>query len=103
MQVRWTEPALEDMEGIQDYISKDSDFYARQFIERIFEVAKNLEDFPGLGRKVPETKEREDVRELIFQGYRIIYLHQADHVYIVTVIHGSRDLSGMENKPWDGG
>jgi plasmid stabilization system protein ParE len=49
MQVRWTEPALEDMEGIQDYIAKDSSFYARQFIERIFEVAKNLEVFPDLG------------------------------------------------------
>ena len=101
MRVRWTEPALEDMEGIQDYIAKDSIFYARQFIERIFEVTKNLETFPELGREVPEAKEREDVRELIFQGYRIIYLHQANLVYIVAVIHGSRDLSGMENKPWN--
>ena len=101
MQVRWTEPALEDMEGIQDYIAKDSSFYARQFIERLFEVAKKLEAFPELGRKVPEADDRKDVRELIFQGYRIIYLHQVDHVYIVTVLHGSRDLTGMENKPWD--
>ena len=103
MQVKWTEPALEDMEGIQDYIAKDSSFYARQFIERIFEVAKNLENFPDLGRQVPEAEEREDVRELIFQGYRIIYLRQPSFIYIVAVIHGSRDLSGMENKPWDVG
>jgi toxin ParE1/3/4 len=103
MRVRWTEPALEDMEGIRDYIAKDSDFYARQFIERIFEVAKNLESFPEIGRKVPEAEEREDVRELIFQGYRIIYSYKAKYVYIVTVIHGSRDLTGMGNKPWDMG
>jgi len=101
MQVRWSEPALEDMEGIRDYIAKDSAFYAQQFIERIFDVTKNLENFPELGRQVPEAEERDDVRELIFQGYRIIYLHQIDHVYIVTVIHGSRDLTGMENKPWE--
>ena len=41
-----------------------------------------------------------DVRELIFQSYRIIYLHQSDHVYI-TVINGSRDLTDMENQSWD--
>ena len=81
MRVRWTEPALEDMEGIQVYIAKDSTFYARQFIERIFEAAKKLEDFPELGRKVPEADEREDVRELIFQGYRII---RATGLFICT-------------------
>jgi len=101
MQVRWSEPALEDMEGIQTYIGKDSSFYARQFIERIFEVTKKLEDFPELGRTVFEADNRKGVRELIFQGYRIIYSHQANHIYIVTVIHGSRDLSGMDGKPWD--
>ncbi len=68
MQVRWTETALEDMEGIQDYIAKDSNFYARQFIERIFDVVKSLETFPDLGREVTEADKRADVRELIFQG-----------------------------------
>ena len=101
MQVRWSEPALEDMEGIRDYIAKDSAFYAQQFIERIFDVTKNLENFPELGRQVPEAEERDDVRELIFQGYRIIYLHQTAHVYVIAVTHGSRDLIGMENKPWE--
>ncbi len=64
-------------------------------------MTKNLEIFPDLGRKVPEAEEREDVRELIFQGYRIIYLRQTDFIYIVAVIHGSRDLPGMDDKPWD--
>ena len=103
MRVRWTEPALEDMEGIQNYIAKDSSFYAQQFIERIFEVVKKLEDFPELGRKVPEANDRNDTRELIFQGYRIIYQLQTNHVFIVTVTHGSRDLAGMENQPWASG
>ena len=47
---------------------------------------EKLADFPDLGRKVPEAEERKNIRELIFQGYRIIYLHQINHVYIVTVI-----------------
>jgi len=49
---------------------------------------------------VPEAEERTDIRELIFQGYRIIYLIQPELITIIAVIHGSRDLAGMEGKPW---
>ena len=97
MQVRWTEPALNDLAAIQAYIAKDSAFYAQQFIERIFDVAKNLELFPELGRKVPEAAESSQVRELIFQNYRIMYVSDLEHVYIITVIHGSRDLSSLNH------
>ena len=100
MQIKWTEPALDDLEGIQAYIAKDSAYYARQFIERLFDAAKKLEDFPEIGRHVPEAGKRSDVRELIFQGYRIIYLAQSDTVSIITVIHGSRELSDVEKQPW---
>ena len=65
-----------------------------------FDVAENLTDFPAIGRKVPEAEGRDDVREQIFRGYRIMYLLQFDQIVILTVMHGSRDLNGMENKPW---
>ena len=45
MRVNWTEPALEDLEAIKAYIAKDSSFYARQFIERIFDAAKSWKLF----------------------------------------------------------
>jgi plasmid stabilization system protein ParE len=41
------------------------------------------------------------VRELIFQGYRIIYRTKPDRVQIITVLHGSRNLAAKEVKPWD--
>jgi toxin ParE1/3/4 len=100
MKINWTEPALEDLEAIQAYIARDSGFYARQFIERIFDATAKLESFPEIGRRVPEAEDRSDIRELIFQGYRIIYLIQPKHITIITIIHGSRDLAGMEDKPW---
>ena len=100
MKIEWTDPALDDLEIIRDYISKDSPYYARQFIERIFDAAKTLQDHPKIGRPVPEA-ERNDVRELIFQGYRIIYRTESDRVQIATVIHGSRNLATKEIKPWD--
>jgi toxin ParE1/3/4 len=103
MRIKWTRPALDDMGGIQSYIAKDSPVYARQFIGRIFDAAEKLESHPEIGRKVPESGARNNVRELIFQGYRIIYLIQATNIYVVSVIHGARNLSAMNNKPWDVG
>jgi len=44
---------------------------------------------------VPEVG-REDIREFIVQGYRIIYRVLADEVEILTVHHGARLLQGFE-------
>lgn len=64
---------------------------------------EKLEEFPKIGRPVPEAEGRDDVRELIYQGYRIIYLTKSDRVFIVTILHGSRKLAGEEVKPWEAG
>ncbi len=101
IEVRWSDPALEDMEDIRDYIAKDSPFYARRFIEQVFDYTEKLNDFPAMGRLVLEAEDRQDIRELIYQGYRIIYLLTSDLAEIITVVHGSRDLSKQDNKPWD--
>ena len=44
MVIEWTDPALDDLEVIRDYIGKDSPYYAKRFIERIFDarVVKKL-------------------------------------------------------------
>ncbi len=101
MQIKWTELALDDLVAIQSYISKDSVLYAKQFIEQIFNTVNHLKDFPEIGRRVPEAGERKDVRELIFQGYRIIYLMRASNIFVITVVHGSRNLSEIGKQPWN--
>lgn len=53
-----------------------------------------------MGRLVSEAEDRDDIRELIYQGYRIIYLLTSELAEIITVVHGSRDLS-KQDKPWD--
>lgn len=93
--------ALDDLVAIQSYISKDSILYAKQFIEQIFNTVNHLKDFPEIGRCVPEAGERKDVRELIFQGYRVIYLMGTNDIFVITVIHGSRNLSDIEKQPWN--
>ncbi|MGD8595151.1 MAG: type II toxin-antitoxin system RelE/ParE family toxin [Gammaproteobacteria bacterium] len=53
-----------------------------------------------MGRHVPEA-ERQDVRELLYKDYRIIYRIKPEQVDILTVIHGSRDLKRLKTKPWN--
>ena len=35
MNIRWTEPAVLDLEGIKNYIARDSEFYAAEFVAKI--------------------------------------------------------------------
>ena len=102
MRLEWSRQARTDIRQLRAYISQDSPFYARQFIERLFKRIDNLPEFPRMGRAVPEA-EREDIREIFYQGYRIIYRTASDHLLIVTVLHGSQDLAGQENKLWEEG
>ncbi|MEQ6341039.1 MAG: type II toxin-antitoxin system RelE/ParE family toxin [Gammaproteobacteria bacterium] len=98
MRLEWSRQARADVRQLRAYISQDSPFYARQFIERLFKRIDNIPEFPQIGRSVPEA-EREDIREIIYRGYRTA----PDHLLIVTVLHGSRDLVGQEKKPWEEG
>ena len=100
MIIEWTEPAELDLGDIYAYIARDVPVYAEQFVDRILEVTGLLSDQPFMGREVPEAQ-REDVRELLFQNYRIIYLVTAKCLHIIAVVHGSRDLTRMKRKPWE--
>ena len=74
MKVTWSDIAEADLDQLYDYIARDAPYYAEQFIDRIIEAVGMLHDHPQLGRRVPEAESRDDVRELIFQSYRIVYL-----------------------------
>ena len=64
--------------------------------------AETLPGFPNLGRHVSEAN-RDDIREIVFQGYRIINQTTVDHVLVLTVLHSSRDLSKPSNQQsWEG-
>lgn len=101
MKIEWSARSKNDLQELKNYIGQDSPHYARRFIARIIASVEKLTDFSELGRKVPEAENRNDVRELIHQGYRIIYLIESDRIFIITIIHGSRDLSAKENQAWN--
>ena len=98
MELKWTELAVDDLERIRDYIAKDSEFYALRLIERVFQVIERLKLFPESGRVVPEINDS-NIRELILMNYRIIYKIDQDFIYILAIIHGSRNISNINLNP----
>ncbi len=102
MKIRWSQVARADVRGLKRYIAQDAPFYTLQFCERLIASVDKLAEHPRAGREVPEAADApEEVRELIFRDYRIIYLVEADTVQILAVIHGARDLEAMAKKPWE--
>ncbi len=64
VEVKITEKALTDLAAIGEFIARDSEKYAKATIQNIFETVKFLEDFPELGRIVPEINNK-SIREVI--------------------------------------
>ena len=91
MKVIWSRRALLDIEHIRDYIAQDSPAYAQAFAERLLRTTRHLPRFPHSGRPMPEA-DNPSIREVIYQGYRIVYRLRPDIIEIVMVVHGSRDL-----------
>jgi toxin ParE1/3/4 len=98
--IRWTTQALADLEAIGDFIARDAPSFAQIFVDRVFDAVERLENFPRSGRIVPEISQ-EEMREIIFGSYRIVYLLNEDEVNILTVFHASRQLraSDLLNEP----
>ncbi len=64
--IKWTETALTDINKIAEFISLNFEFYARQFIRKIFDAAEKLEKFPEIGKIVPELPAY-NYREILFK------------------------------------
>jgi addiction module RelE/StbE family toxin len=88
--VIWSDPAKKDLRQIFDYISKDSIHYAREVIDELITKTDDLEEFPNMGRMVPEIKDT-SIREIVIYSYRIIY-HVSDNIEILAIIHGRQDF-----------
>ncbi|MCW3130061.1 MAG: type II toxin-antitoxin system RelE/ParE family toxin [Methanophagales archaeon] len=87
----WSPKAINALGRICDYIGENSEYYTRLFAENVFKRIEQLVLFPYSGRIVPEYNQP-DLRELIYQNYRIIYRVKKDFVEIVWITHGARLL-----------
>lgn len=89
MKVIWSPRAIDRISEIAKYISKDNPRAAERWIDAIFERVKKLEKFPQIGRMVSEAN-RKEIRENLFENYRIVYRYDENQISILTVRHGKQ-------------
>jgi plasmid stabilization system protein ParE len=90
--LKWSPRAASHFEGICDYISKDSSYYAVIFARKIVAIVKSIPQFPRSGRVVPEYND-ENLREKLYGNYRIVYRIKEEGIEIAAICHGARPLN----------
>lgn len=97
--VRLTEQAQNELDAIIEYYERvgASDF-AEVFEEQIIEKIRPLEQFPRMGRIVPEIDD-EAIREIIYRDYRIVYVvdQNDETVDVLTIFHSSQQLGTLDS------
>ncbi len=88
--VIWSDHALNDIEQISEYISKDSPERASLFVARLIDAAEKMTEFPYLGRTIPEVI-REEYRETKYGAYRIMYKVEEYGIILLAVVHSAKD------------
>ena len=90
-EVQWSRKAISDLEAIRAYISRDSIRYAKAVTRALVLRTDQLEQQPRSGRVVPEVGD-ENLRELIWKRYRIVYRLRESVAEVVTVHDSARDF-----------
>ena|SRR5205085_4811857 len=87
----WSPAARDDLHDIVVFIARDSSNRAMSFGYELISEADRLQEFPELGRIVPEYR-NDDVREIIFRPYRIVYRVDPDRrlCEIARIWHSAR-------------
>jgi toxin ParE1/3/4 len=84
-EIIWSEPALNDLDAIADYIALDNPEAARQLVQKIFEHVSNLERHPKLGSKPRELKGW-GYRQIVEPPCRVFYREDSERVLILHVM-----------------
>lgn len=93
----WSPEAVEDLEAIAEFISRDSAFYASSVVTKMLAVSRSLTDSPLIGRIVPELDDNQ-IRERFVYSYRLIYRVRDDEILVVAIIHGKRLVEGVADR-----
>ncbi len=90
--VNWTSEAELWLRDIHDEIARDNLAAAQRTIERIYQKAEILEEYPEIGY-LYQPGSAEPLRILLYGHYRIGYRIKADkEIDILGVFHGALDI-----------
>jgi len=95
MKILWTKESLIRLQEIEEYISRDNPVVAIKFVDKLIEISESLVNNPKEGRVVPELS-LENITELLYKNYRIVYLVKKNTIDILTVFEGHQLLKTEE-------
>lgn len=85
--------AQQELIQIKWYIAQDSEFYANKTVNEINKRIENLLIFPEMGKVINEKR---NIRQIIYKTYKILYKFDSENIYILHIIHHSRDISNLK-------
>jgi len=97
-QIEWTRRARRDVLEIGDFIARDKPMAAAEWARRLVSAVERAALFASSGRVVPEI-DRPEIREVILENYRIVYLVGATRIVILTVFESHRLLRDEDLDP----
>ena len=95
MKIVWSPLAVERATEIAEYIARDNPIAAQNWVYEVFEKVKLLSSSPEMGRVVPEVG-RNEIRELLFVNYRILYRIENGSISVLTIRHCKQILPVSE-------
>ncbi len=95
----WTEPAVEQFAERLDFIGAFNPDAARTLRRRVDASLKHLQEFPELGRWVPEFGAG-FYREILVRPLRILYEDHGDSI-AVTYVHRQEEAIGPDTFNFD--
>ncbi len=90
MQVKFSQNAKDQLMEIKAFIAMDNPQIAAKHIQKVLQRIKNFMKYPFLG-KVNPVYNREDIREIAIEGYKVIYRITPKSV-LILVIYKNVDL-----------
>lgn len=91
VEIVWSEPALQDLDEIADYIALDKPDAAARLVKRVFAKVESLRRHPLMGSNPPETRGL-PYEELLVGPCRIFYRVEVGKALIVHVRRSERLL-----------
>ncbi len=91
-EIIWTEPALDDLNALLDYIALDNPEAASGLARRVFAHVQLLAKQPEMGPAIPELRPNRRYRQLVETPCRIFYRYDkaAGKLSILGIMRGEK-------------
>ncbi len=96
--VEITEPAQENIQEVYDWLDAESHAASTGWIDGLLGTIESLTSFPLRCPLAPEsTDHAEEIRQIFYDSYRILFVIRKPKVFVLHVRHGSRDRAQGED------